>query len=100
MLWSKLKTFLKTKIDLLVNTPQSAILGFLNSENNSEIITHLLLIFKDYLFNSQEHKKLSLEVLKKQIVKIYNIEKQICLNDFKRRESLGKKWEIIGLLLQ
>ena len=30
-----------------------------------------------------EHKKLSLEMLKKNIVKVYNIDKQICLNDFK-----------------
>ena len=63
--------FLKTKIDLPVNTPQSAIFGFLNYENNSDIIYHLLLIFKYYLFNSREHKKFRLEVLKKKIVKIY-----------------------------
>ena len=90
------ETFLKAKIDLPVNTPQSAIFGFLNYENNSDIINHLLLIFKYYLFNSREHKKLSLEVLKKEIVKIYNIEKQICLNKhiLKRRESLGKNGKL------
>ena len=60
--------------------PQNAIFGFLNYENNSENINHLPLIFKYYLFNSREHQ--NLEVLKKEIVKIYNIEKQICLNDF------------------
>ena len=76
------ETFLKAKIDLPVNTPQSAIFGFLNYENNSDIINHLLLIFKYYLFNSRGYKKLSLEVLKKEIVKIYNIEKQISLTHF------------------
>ena len=30
-------------------------------------------------------------MLKKQIVKIYNIEKQICLNDFKKRRKFRKK---------
>ena len=98
--WYKLKKSLKTKIDLPVNTPQSAIFGFLNYENNSDIINHLLLIFKYYLFNSREHKKLSLEVLIKEIVKIYNIEKKICLNDFKKTKKFRKKWEMIGLLLQ
>ena len=83
LLWYKIKKFLKTKTDLPINMPQSAVFGFLNYENNSDIINHLLLIFKYYLFNLREHKKLSLEVLKKEIVKIYNIEKQICLNDFK-----------------
>ena len=32
LLWYKLKKFVKTKIDLPVNTPQSAIFGFLNYE--------------------------------------------------------------------
>ena len=100
LLWYKLKNCLKTKIDLPVNTPQSAIFGFLNYENNSDINNHLILIFKYYLFNSRDQKKLSLEVLKKKIVKIYNIEKQICLNDFKKTRKFKKKWEIISHLLQ
>ena len=92
LFWYKLKKFLKVKIDLPVNTPQNAaIFGFLNYENNSDIINHLLLIFKYYIFNSGEHKKLCLEMLKKQIVKIYNIEKQICLNDFKKTRKFRKK---------
>ena len=33
-------------------------------------------------------------------VKIYNIEKQICLNHFKKTRKFRKKWEIIGHLLQ
>ena len=100
LLWCKLKKIIKTKIDLPINTPQSAIFGFLNCENNSDIINHLLLIFKYYLFNSRRHKKLSLEVLKKEIVKIYNIENQIYLSDFKKMKKFTKKWEIISNLLQ
>ena len=46
LLWYKLKKILKTKMDLPINTPQSAIFGFLNYKNNSDIINHLLLIFK------------------------------------------------------
>ena len=91
LLWYKLKEFLKTKIDLPVNTPQSAIFGFLNYETNSDIINDLLFIFKYYLLNSRKHKKLSLEVLKKEIAKIYNIEKQICLSDFKKMRKFRKK---------
>ena len=52
------------------------------------------------IMDIREHKKLSLEVLKKEIVEIYNIEKQICLNDFKKARKFRKKWEIIGHLLQ
>ena len=100
LLWYKLKNFLKTKIGLPVNTPQSAIFGFLNYENNFDIINRLFLFFEYYLFNSRNHKKLSLEVLKKEMVKIYNIEKQIWLNDFKKTRRFKKKWEIISHLLQ
>ena len=96
----KFKKILKAKPDLPVNTPQSVIFGFLNYENNSDIINHLHLVYKYYIFNSREHKKLSLEVLKKKIVKIYNIEKQICLNNFKKTRKFRKKWEIMGHLPQ
>ena len=92
MLWCKFKNFLKTKIDLSIN---SAIFGFLNYENNSDIINHLLSIFKYYVFNLRKHKKLSLEVLKKEIVKIYNIEKQICLNDFKKTRKFRKNGKLL-----
>ena len=73
LLWYKSKKILKTKIDLPENSLQNAIFDFLNYENNSDIINHLLFIFKFYLFNSRGHKKLNLEVLTKEIVKIYNI---------------------------
>ena len=95
-----MKKFLKAKIDIPVNTLQSAIFGFLNYESNSDIINHSLLIFKYYQFNSEEHKELSLQVLQKEIVKIYNVEKQICLNDFKKTRKFRKTWKIIGHLLQ
>ena len=76
LLWYKLKKIIKAKIDLPVNMPHGAIFGFLNYKNNSDIINHFILSFKYYLFNSREHKKLSLEVQKNEIVKIYNIEKK------------------------
>ena len=83
LLLYKLNKTIKIKIDRPINTPQIAIFGFLNHEYNTDIINHLLLIFKYCLFNSMVLKKLIAEVLKKEIVKIYNIEKQICLNDLK-----------------
>ena len=43
-----------------------------------EIVNHLHFIFKCYLFKVRNTRKTSLEGLKKNIIKIYNIEKQIC----------------------
>ena len=54
LLCYKLKKVLKTKIDLPINTPQ----------------------------NVRERTKLSFEMLEKEIMKMFDIEKKICLNDF------------------
>ena len=80
--------------------PQSAIFGFLNYENNFDIINHLLLNFKYYLYISRKRKKLGLEVLKEEITKIYNIVKQTCLNDVKITRKFRRKWEIMAHVLQ
>ena len=40
--------------------------------------------FKYYFFKSRDIREVSLEGLKKNIIKIYNIEKQICFNDSKK----------------
>ena len=90
----------QTKVTYSIIALKQKISGMKFRSNNSDIINHLLLIFKCYLFNSGEHKKLSLEVLKKEIVKNYNIEKQIRLNDFKKMRKFRKKWEIAGYLMQ
>ena len=45
------------------------------------------LIFKGYLFKSRDTKKISLEGLKKGIIRSYNIEKQIYFNDAKRADK-------------
>ena len=47
ILWERLKYHIRSNLDLLSLTSQSAILGFTNSESeNFIIINHLLLIFK------------------------------------------------------
>ena len=83
-LWSKLQELLNSEIVLPQNTPQSAFFGFPDNKENFEIIKHLHLTFKYYLFEVRDRRKISLEGLKKNIIKMYNIEKQICFNDSKK----------------
>ena len=71
---------------LLQNTPQSTVFGFPDITENIEIINYLHLIFKYYLFKVWDIRKISLEGLKKNVIKIYNIEKQICFNDSKKNK--------------
>ena len=99
-LWSKLQELLNSEILLPQNTPQSAFFGFPDKKENFEIINHLHLIFKYYLLKFRNTRKISLEGLKKNIIKIYNIEKQKCFKDLKKETKLKKKWHILENLLR
>ena len=90
---------MNSKILLPQNTPQSAFFGFSDIEENFEIVNHLHLIFKYYLFKARDLRKMILEGLKKNIIKIYNIEKQISFNHSKKEAKL-KKWHILENLLR
>ena len=89
-LWSKLQELMNSEMLLPQNTPHSTFLGFPDNKN-FEIINHLDLIFKYYLFKVRDTREISLEVLKKNVIKIYNIEKQICFNDSKKETKFFKK---------
>ena len=64
--------------------------GFPDDEENFETINHFHLTFKYCLFKSRDTRKISLKGLKKNIIKIYNIEKQICFNDSKKETKFEK----------
>ena len=82
-LWSKLQQLLNSEI-LLQNSPQSALFGFPDNKENFEVISHLHLIFKYYLFKVRSTIKMILEGLKKNVIKIHSIEKQTFFNDSKK----------------
>ena len=68
---------------------QSAFLGFPDNKENFDIFNHLHLL-KYHLLKFQDTRKISLKGLKKNIIKIYNIEKQICFNDSKKEATFKK----------
>ena len=86
-LWSESQELLNSEILLPQNTPQKPFLRFPDKEN-FEIINHLHLTFKYYLFKVQDTRKISLEGLKKNVIKIYNIEKQMFQQIKKRNKVL------------
>ena len=65
---------LNSEILLPQNMPQSAFFGFPDNKENFEIINHLRLIFKYYLFEFRDARKKNIEGLNENIKKIYNIE--------------------------
>ena len=72
---SKIQELMNSEILLPQNTPEGAFFSFPDNTENFEILNHLHLVYKYYLFKSRDTRKISLERLKKNIIKIYNIEK-------------------------
>ena len=73
--------------------PQSAIFGFLDISNKDYlIVNHLLLLFKYYIYNVRDWKRLVFEALMRNILSIYDIEKNLADQDLHKKIKLLKKW--------
>ena len=55
----------------------------------------MVLIFKYYVHKTRENGPLDLEVLKRNIHKIKNIEKQISLNKPEKQKKFEQKWKLL-----
>ena len=62
------------------------------------MINRILLIFKYYVYKTRENGSLDLKVLKRNIHKIKDIEKQISLNKLEKRKHFEQKWKIVETL--
>ena len=90
--WNKLRVYFSDCIEIPAMMPQSAIFGYLDDNENSLLINHLLLIFKCYIYKSRDKEELHLKVLIKYIYNIRNIEENLSLYDTKKTEKFNKKW--------
>ena len=80
-LWEKLITKFQNDIILPSFTPQAAaILGLTNEANNIfNLLNHILLIFKYYVYRSREKHIFNIYILIDNIIEIKKKEKQISL---------------------
>ena len=74
-LWNKLRQYFSQFINIPHSTPQSFILGIFDNYPPSELINHLLLIFKFYIYSARNIKQLNFDNLKITIKIIKEIEK-------------------------
>ena len=100
-LWSELVQCCQNSLILPTLTPQTAILGILDSvsnnsffENNKILINHILLIFKLYVYKSREKKFININNLIAEIRKVKRIEKEIALNNSVKTTALRKIWHL------
>ena len=94
-LWSQLKIFFSTDLNLPLLTPQTAIFGFLAETDKCifKITNHLLLIFKIYIYKNREKGSVDISRLINEIRKIKTLENNIATNDTKKVVIYKEKWE-------
>ena len=81
-------------------TRQTAILGLYNEANNNyNLLSHILLIFKYYIYISREKRILNIDILIANLIKTKKREKQISIFTINKREPYKKKWCITDNIL-
>jgi len=76
-------------------SPQCAIFGFNDLQQDFKIINHLLLIFKFYVYQSRNEKQLNFRRLKLCITKVKNVEERLTYSNTAKKKRFLKKWEKI-----
>ena len=94
-LWSQLRTFFSTDLNLPLLTTQIAIFDFLVETDTCifKITNNLLLIFKMYIYKSREKDFVDISSLINEIRKIKTFEKNIATNHTKKLLIYNKRWE-------
>ena len=95
-LWHKLRQYFSQFINISHSIPKSFILEIFDNNQHSELINHLLLIFKLYIYSARNTKQLNFDILKITIKKIKEIEKKL---NSSNKLKLLKKWHPIGYMI-
>ena len=91
-LWTQLTSHLNRHINLPHLTPRSAIFSFVDiSDKDYLIVNHLLLLFKNCIYNARDRKHLVFEALMKNKKNIYDIEKNLADQDPHKKTKFFKK---------
>ena len=96
-LWSDLKNFFSPSLNFDPLTPQSALLGYLDDNNDKYLIrNHILLLFKYCVYKNRKDT-LNIHTILHFIKTTFTVEKNIHNN---RVEKCAKKWSSICHLLE
>ena len=91
-LWSDLVHYFQNSLVLPILTPQTAIFWFLGS-TNSDLINHIVLIFKLYVYRSREKQFIHINNLIVEIKSVKVIEK-VTTSNSKKTTAFKNKWHI------
>ena len=88
-LWNKLRQYFSKFINMPHSALQSPILGIFDNNQHSDLINHLLLIFKSYIYKTRNTKQLNFDNIMITMKKIKEIEKELTSSN---KLKLLKKW--------
>ena len=92
ILWRQLQEFLVPFSIFPSISPLSAILDFLDDAlQHKLLLTHILLIFKSYIYKASENKNLIFNMLKNYLTKLRDLEANLKDND-----KYDKKWTVVS----
>ena len=84
-LWNRLNLFFNDSLHLPHLSPQTTYFGFPNTYSNCLLLeNHILLLFKNYLYNSRTQGIITLSKFIRIIAKVKNIEKEIAGDNDKK----------------
>ena len=90
-LWERLRMKFQNNFVLLSLTPHTAILGLHNEANDKyNLLSHILLIFKYYIYISREKRILNIDILIANLIKAKKREKQISIFTINKRDAYKK----------
>ena len=95
-IWNKLRQYFSQFINIPHSTRQSSILGIFDNNQHSELINHVLLIFKFYIYSARNTKHLNFDNLKITVKKIKETEKELTSSN---KLKLLKKWPPIDHMM-
>ena len=98
MLTVGLVHYFQNSLVLPILTPQAAIFGFLDS-TNSDLINHIVLIFKLYVYRSREKQFIHINNLIAEIKSAKAIEKEIATSNSKKTIPFKNKCHITNYII-
>ena len=89
-LWTQLQHSFQNLLIIPPITRQSAIFGFTDHKVNYDLINHMLLIFKYYVYKNRESGSFDVKVLKRNIHKTKNLKNKQASTKQKNENILNK----------
>ena len=93
ILWANIKEFFNGNLKLPSLTPESAMFGFSDVDQNMFLVlSHILLLFKHFIYISRDSNILLFSRFFRHLKKVYTIEQKINQANGRKKKLFHKDW--------